>query len=152
MSESMVNLGESIFNEIDHNDFLNSIYDNMLYNYALIKFNLTNIRQKREVDIDAALRFADLLSKSTHSQKADDHKMWAQEIISLLLALEPENEDVRYYAGSILSNVGNYRGKDLVDSPYIESTLQEKAFSAFCKEYPFRQIQDVLSTAETHLR
>lgn len=135
MSESMVNLGESIFNEIDHNDFLNSIYDNMLYNYALIKFNLTNIRQKREVDIDAALRFADLLSKSTHSQKADDHKMWAQEIISLLLALEPENEDVRYYAGSILSNVGNYRGKDLVDSPYIESTLQEKAFSAFCKEY-----------------
>ena len=32
MSESMVNLGESIFNEIDHNDFLNSIYDNMLYN------------------------------------------------------------------------------------------------------------------------
>lgn len=74
MSESMVNLGESIFNEIDHNDFLNSIYDNMLYNYALIKFNLTNIRQKREVDIDAALRFADLLSKSTHSQKADDHK------------------------------------------------------------------------------
>ena len=52
---------------------------------------------------------------------------------SLLLALEPENEDVRYYAGSILSNVGNYRGKDLVDSPYIESTLQEKHFLLFAR-------------------
>ena len=119
MSESLINLGDAIFNEIDNNDFLNSIYDNMLYNYALIKFNLTNMRQWREVDVDAALRFADLLSNSTHKEKADDHKMWAQEIISLLLELEPENEVVKYYAGSILSNVGNFRGRDLVKSQYI---------------------------------
>lgn len=135
MSESLINLGDAIFNEIDNNDFLNSIYDNMLYNYALIKFNLTNMRQWREVDVDAALRFADLLSNSTHKEKADDHKMWAQEIISLLLELEPENEVVRYYAGSILSNVGNFRGRDLVKSQYREPTLHEKAFSAFCKNY-----------------
>ena len=135
MNETMINLGEAIFNEIDNNDFLNSIYDNMLYNYALIKFNLTEKRQRREVDVDAALRFADLLSKSTHLKKADDHKMWSQEIISLLLELEPENSDVKYYAGSILSNIGNYRGMDLINSPYTETTLQEKAFSAFCKEY-----------------
>ena len=78
MSEELINLGESIFNDIDQNDFLNSIYDNMLYNYALIKFHLTNIRQRRDYNVDAALRFADLLSKSTHSTKSDDHKMWAQ--------------------------------------------------------------------------
>lgn len=36
MSEELINLGESIFNEIDQNDYLNSIYDNMLYNYALL--------------------------------------------------------------------------------------------------------------------
>ncbi len=29
MSEELINLGESIFNEIDQNDYLNSIYDNM---------------------------------------------------------------------------------------------------------------------------
>ena len=44
MSEELINLGESIFNEIDQNDYLNSIYDNMLYNYALIKFHLTSVR------------------------------------------------------------------------------------------------------------
>lgn len=27
MSEELINLGESIFNEIDQNDYLNSIYD-----------------------------------------------------------------------------------------------------------------------------
>ena len=56
MSEELINLGESIFNDIDQNDFLNSIYDNMLYNYALIKFHLTNIRQRRDYNVDAALR------------------------------------------------------------------------------------------------
>lgn len=135
MSEELINLGESIFNDIDQNDFLNSIYDNMLYNYALIKFHLTNIRQRRDYNVDAALRFADLLSKSTHSTKSDDHKMWAQEIISLLLELEPENKEVRYYAGSILASVGNYRGRELVDSPYKEHTLQERAFATFCQQY-----------------
>lgn len=29
MSEELINLGESIFNEIDQNDYLNSIYDNI---------------------------------------------------------------------------------------------------------------------------
>lgn len=135
MNEELINLGESIFNDIDQNDFLNSIYDNMLYNYALIKFHLTNIRQRRDYNVDAALRFADLLSKSTHSTKSDDHKMWAQEIISLLLELEPENKEVRYYAGSILASVGNYRGRELVDSPYKEHTLQERAFATFCQQY-----------------
>lgn len=45
MSEELINLGESIFNEIDQNDYLNSIYDNMLYNYALIKFHLTTLKK-----------------------------------------------------------------------------------------------------------
>ena len=70
MSEELINLGESIFNEIDQNDYLNSIYDNMLYNYALIKFHLTSVRQRRDYDVNAALQFADLLSNSTHTSKA----------------------------------------------------------------------------------
>ena len=109
--------------------------DQMLYNYALIKFHLTSVRQRRDYDVNAALQFADLLSNSTHTSKADDHKMWAQEIISLLLELEPENEQVKYYAGSVLTNVGNFRGRELVKSSYTERTLQEKAFATFCKQY-----------------
>ena len=36
MSESQkIKLGDAIFNSIDDNDFLNVLYDNMLYNYAI---------------------------------------------------------------------------------------------------------------------
>lgn len=46
MSEARrTKLGDVIFSSIDDNDFLNVLYDNMLYNYAIgrvgrIKFNL----------------------------------------------------------------------------------------------------------------
>lgn len=136
MSESQkIKLGDAIFNSIDDNDFLNVLYDNMLYNYAILKLHLEGFQQARSVDVNAALRFADLLSKSTHETKADAHKMWAQEIITLLLELYPQNEDVAYYAGSVLSNVGNFRGKEIVNSPYTERSLQEKAYALFCEEY-----------------
>ena len=80
-------LGDVIFSTIDDNDFLNVLYDNMLYNYAVKKLHLEGFQQERQVDIDAALRFADLLSKSTHATKSDEHKMWAQAIITLLLEI-----------------------------------------------------------------
>lgn len=69
-------LGDAIFGSIDDNDFLNVLYDNMLYNYAILKLHLEGFQQARQVDVEAALRFADLLSKSTHPTKSDDH-MWA---------------------------------------------------------------------------
>ena len=112
-------LGDAIFGSIDDNDFLNVLYDNMLYNYALLKLHLDGFQQARQVDVEAALRFADLLSKSTHPTKADDHKMWAQTIITLLLELYPDNEDVSYYAGAVLSSIGNFRGTEIAKSVYI---------------------------------
>ncbi len=132
-------LGDAIFNSIDDNDFLNVLYDNMLYNYAILKLHLEGFQKARQVDVEAALRFADLLSKSTHPTKSDDHKMWAQAIITLLLELEPENEDVAYYAGSVLSSIGNFRGteiaKTVYKSGYTETTLQEKAYATFISDY-----------------
>ena len=53
----------------------------------------------------SALRFADLLSKSTHAVNRDKHKMWAQEIIILLHALYPDNPDVTYEVSSRLSDL-----------------------------------------------
>ncbi len=45
MSNQLIqNLGEAIFGDIDANPFLNELYDNILYNYALTKFNLTEKR------------------------------------------------------------------------------------------------------------
>ncbi len=136
MSDSQkIKLGDAIFNDIGDNDYLNVLYDNMLYNYAILKLHLEGWREPRNVDVNAALRFADLLSKSTHKTKADEHKMWAQEIVTLLLELCPQNEDVSYYAGSVLSSVGNFRGIENIKTEYVESTLQEKAYSIFCEEY-----------------
>ena len=137
--KSMTRLGDAIFEDIDDNDFLNVLYDHMLYNYAIHKLHLEGFQQPRQVDVGAALRFADLLSKSTHPKKADDHKMWAQAIITLLLELEPNNEGVKYYAGSVLTGIGNFRGteiaKTMYHSKYAEPSLQEKAFAAFMDEY-----------------
>ena len=136
MSDSQkIRLGDAIFNNIDDNDFLNVLYDNMLYNYAILKLHLEGLREPRNVDVNAALRFADLLSKSTHETKADEHKMWAQEIVTILMELYPDNEDVSYYAGSVLASVGNFRGMENIETQYKESSLQEKAYAIFCEEY-----------------
>ncbi len=136
MSDSQkIRLGDAIFNSIDDNDFLNVFYDNMLYNYAILKLHLEELREPRNVDVNEALRFADLLSKSTHETKADEHKMWAQEIVTILMELYPENEDVSYYAGSVLASVGNFRGMENIETQYKESSLQEKAYAIFCEEY-----------------
>ena len=93
----------------------------------------------RDIDVESALRFADLLSKSTHPKRADDHKMWAQAIITILLELYPEREDVAYYAGAVLSSVGNFRGRELsktvYKSKYTENSLRDKAFAAFMDDY-----------------
>ena len=138
-SPEKAKLGDVIFNSIDDNDFLNVLYDNLLYNYAIMKLHLEGFQKPRQVDVNAALRFADLLSKSTHISKSDDHKMWAQTIITLLLELYPNNENVTYYAGAVLASIGNFRGteiaKSVYKSSYTETTIQEKAFSAFINDY-----------------
>mgnify|MGYP001102795863 FL=1 len=64
-----------------------------------------NRRRKREIQIKDALAFADLLSKSNHATLYDSHKMWAQEIVTMLHYIYPENEKVSYIAGSVLSSI-----------------------------------------------
>lgn len=136
MSESkMMSLGDAIFSHIVENDFLNELYDNILYNYGLKKFQLEKKREMRTIDVSAALRFADLLSKSTHPHDRDMHKMWAQEIVSLMNSLYEDNAEIRLYAGSVFSNTGNRRGIELVKSTYTAPTAMEKIFSAFSTDY-----------------
>ena len=75
-------LAETIYRGIEKNEYLNRIYADLLYNYSLRLFSL-RLRQK-EVDIGAALRFADILSKSAYTENSEAHKIWAQEIVILL--------------------------------------------------------------------
>lgn len=134
-NEQIQKLGDIIFRDIDNNVFLNELYDNMLYNYALKVFHLDAKRPMRAIDLTASLRFADLLSKSTHPQKADQHKMWAQEIVTLLNALYPDNLTVRTYAGLVFSSTGNHRAKELLQTDASDITVLDRIFNAFNANY-----------------
>lgn len=86
MSGEKRTLGAAIFADIEDNEYLNKIHEKVLYNYALRLLQLTKkeplpFDQKEKRD---ALRFADLLSKSNDPEKANAHKIWAQEIVILL--------------------------------------------------------------------
>jgi hypothetical protein len=70
--------GELLYKDIDDNEYLNELYENILYNYSLKLFKIN--RESRELDISAALRFADILSKSVHKEKSDKHKIWDLDI------------------------------------------------------------------------
>ena len=128
-------LGDVLFQDIDDNDYLNELYKNILYNYAITILQITNIKQLRGINVDDALRFADLLSKSTHAEKADSHKIWAHEIITMLLTLYPDDDVVRYYAGAVLTSTGNFMGRRLVESEYVEPTAMDELFSTLSDIY-----------------
>ena len=134
MKNSEITFGEVFFEKIDENEYLKKLYEDILYNYALKVFGYTR-RLKRNLAIDDALRFADILSKSNHSTKADKHKVWAQEIVTMLNYIYPENPDVLYVAGSVLTSVGNYQGRNIIKSDFNGADVMEKIYFELKKDY-----------------
>lgn len=132
---SLVKLGDVIYEDIENNDYLNELYKNILYNYAVVTLRITDIKQLRGINVEDALRFADILSKSTHPQNADKHKIWAQEIITLLRALYPKDSLVNYYAGAVLASTGNFLGLKNIESIYREPTAMDQLFSTLSNIY-----------------
>lgn len=129
-----VTLGEEIFSEIEANEYLNELYENILFNYSQRLFRLPNICDA-EVNVDHALRFADLLSKSVGTRNSDKHKIWAQEIVALLHYIYPEDARITYYMGSVLSNTSNYRGMSMITPDFKETTLFDRLYSEFNMDY-----------------
>ena len=107
-------LGQAIFSDIDSNKYLCEIYDNILLNYAKRMFRAGKEVIDMPVNIDDALQFADLLSNSNNPQRSDAHKIMAQEIVALLHQMYPDDKKIAYYLTDVLSNVGNYRGINVV--------------------------------------
>ena len=126
-------LGETIFVDIESNAYLNELHENILFNYALKLFQIQG--GQREYNLKDALRFADLLSKSTYPTNSDSHKMWAQELIILLNELHPEDALVKLYAGSVFSSAGNYQGLQIINSEYQDINVFEKIFEQFRNDY-----------------
>lgn len=80
-------LAEALYKDIDSNEYLNEIYESLLYNYLIHIFKIQ--KQQKRVNVKDALRFADLLAKSTIPEKRDRHKLWGQELIILLSIICP---------------------------------------------------------------
>lgn len=139
-------LAEALYRDIEKNDYLQEIYGDLLYNYSIKLFHTD--RRPREIPLNDALRFADLLSKSSYLPTADRDHLWGQEIAILLRLLYPNDEAVKYYLGSVLSAVGNYRGlmsktidgfnsKDFFDNIYYEYDKEEHLIPGKQEEYFF---------------
>lgn len=107
-----MNFGNIIYEDIEQNEYLNELYENLLFNYSIALLQTND--KKRELNLEDLLAFADILSKSNHSTNAEYHKVWGQEIASLAKYVYPNNFTVDYYLNSILSTNGNYRGLDLM--------------------------------------
>lgn len=129
-----IKLGHTIFREIDSNPYLHELYENILYNYSM-RLLSSSIEGYRSIDIEDALRFADILSKSNDPLNSDRHKIMAQEIVALLKNIHPEDPTIDFYLGSILSNTGNYRGMTLVAPNHQHGTLMDQFYTEFSKDY-----------------
>jgi len=125
-----ITLGEAIFSGIDQNPYLNELYENILYNYSLYLFQIK--RERKPVNVADALRFADILSKSS----SDQHMTWSQEIVALLKETEQNDIAVDVYLNSVLSSTGNYQGLETVEKKAIAPiSLRRSALDRFHEEY-----------------
>lgn len=125
-------LGDSIFKDIESNEYLQEIYNAILFNYSLNLFGIPN-KERIQFNLVDALRFADLLSKSIDPIKAEAHKVWAQEIVALLNTLYPQNKSIEFVMGSVLTNVCNYRGLSLHRNTYAPTNTFEEAYEEYKK-------------------
>ena len=151
-------LAEAIYRDIEKDEYLNEIYNALLHNYSLKLFDIDS--PMVEINISHALRFADLLAKSTYIPNVQTHRLWGQEIAILLNLVYPENLAVKYYLGSILSSLGNYRGlqsttlkgfmsTDLFDGIYYEYDMANHIIPGKEKEYFFHEQKDVYDSLDS---
>ncbi|MDE6233698.1 MAG: hypothetical protein K2M60_10190, partial [Lachnospiraceae bacterium] len=128
-------LGQAIYDDLNNNSYLKEIYENILYNYGsrLFADSKNEMIFEMPVDIDDALRFADLLSNSTHPTKSDAHKIMAQEMVALLQEMHPEDTRISYYLSGVLSNIGNYRGLSLAKNKEVAN--QQSFMDRLCQQY-----------------
>lgn len=136
MNDSDVRLGDHLYETIDTNAYLTSLYDDLLVNYGIWRLNVGSDQERQitDQDLNAAMRFADILSKSTHPDKGDEHKNLAQELATLATVLYPDNPLVQRYAATIFATISNYPAlKQLNAAP--EHSALDNAFEAFQRRY-----------------
>lgn len=129
----MSNATSHIYDHIEKDPYLNELYESILFNYSIELLSID--AEKKDINIADALQFTDALSRSTHPKNADKHRGLAQEMISLLSYLEPDNADVQYVLGSVLTNVGNYQGMRVAPTPFNGGSLFDSAYDSFSRDF-----------------
>ncbi len=129
-----VTFGEHLFSRIDDNAYLQKLYQNILFNYSKRLFGLDEL-EERSINIEDALVFADILSKSCGTNFADIHKTRAQEIVALLYDMYPTNEPVKYYLGAVLTNTGNFLGMNRLIPEFENASVLERFSMHFNMSY-----------------
>lgn len=136
MSESIKTIGQLLYDGIDENEYLNEIYDSILFNYTAGLFKLDVAR--KDIDLAHALRFSDILSKSVDVERGDKHRIWAQEIVALLMAITaPNSEDsgmIQQYLGSVLYSSGNYQGLSIKAKNYQSIDPLDRLYNGYKRE------------------
>ena len=133
MKPRNASLGEYIYNNIEHNPYLNEIYEIILFNYSMSIMGTPH--RNKPIKKEHALRFADILSKSYGQINSEKHRAWAQEIIALLNAIYPEDAMIKAYATSVLANIGNYRGLHLIKTKYKNTSFLDELYQNFDLDY-----------------
>lgn len=122
----MINIGDKLFSTILKNEYLLKLYTKLITIYSnnvLVQSPLIELSEIEKYDL---LKFADILSKSTEDSRRAEHNNFAQSIVSMLNSVFPEDEMIKYYMGSVLSNVNNYYGlsknlKDYINLDFVEN-------------------------------
>ena len=60
--------------------------------------------------------------------------MWAQEIVTMLNYLYPEDNRVSFMAGVVLANLDNYQGQVISKSHFDGTDTMDRLFTGFKKE------------------
>ncbi len=126
-------IGNRFFTELENNEYLKELYGQLLYDYSNFLFNPSST-MPLTVNVDDCLGFADLLSKSAGSVYTEKHKTLSQEIVSLLLALRPHDSKIKTVAASVLTNVGNYQGINIIKADLSNFPYLDKLFVEFDKK------------------
>lgn len=131
--EAKKTLGEYIYGDVEQNERLKEIYGAILSNY--VKVLLQTKEPLKQISIHEALNYIAFLSKSKGAKNSEKHRQLAQEMIALFHYLYPDDQEITYFMGTILTNIGNFPGLSLQAKGYQSRDPMDRIFDKFSAEH-----------------
>jgi len=126
-------LTEYLLQGILDNGYLKKLYHELLQNYRA-KLYSSPIPYP-EINVPDIIQFASLLSLSHGMTDSKKHLKLSQELVSLLLCLYPDREDVRQAIGEILTDLGNFPGADIASKHFRSVDPMQRIYDLMNSDY-----------------